>query len=407
MKKQADIDCIACISKRIKNMANNLYYGRGKDEDNKSLIAFLDEVFFTDDPDGRDFLNLLPKCYKDQYRPAYNNFVVQDENGEFRSAIGSFYNDMTVGGEQIKACCIGNVAVGTKYRSMGYMIELMELSVEDMKKNGVDVAYLGGQRQRYGYFGFESSGTVYRFHFSRSAYRHALKAMPCGLEIEKLRADDRESIENIDKLYRKLPVRSNRRPESYYDVLCSWRDRPYILKKDGEFVGYFVLDYHKGCVCEFDVTDNKYYPNLVAAALEKTEEYRVSFVVAPFETDKLEFLTGVSDGLEIDGCEMILVYNFEKVIRAYLKAKASYSKLCDGELTVLFHGKYGDENLRVKVLDNKVTVEKFDGKAEFELNHHAATRAFFSNFASDRMIFPANVQQWLPLHVFLFSSDTM
>ena len=52
--------------------------------------------------------------------------------------------------ENIEACCIGNVAVGKAYRSMGYMIELMEMSVEDMRKNGVDVAYLGGQRQRYG-----------------------------------------------------------------------------------------------------------------------------------------------------------------------------------------------------------------------------------------------------------------
>lgn len=115
-------------------MANNLYYGRGNDEENERLIAFLNEVFFTDDPEGRDFLSLLPKCYKDKYRPAYNNFVVKDESGNFRSAIGSFYNDMTVGDEQIKACCIGNVAVGKDYRSMGYMIELMELSVEDMRK---------------------------------------------------------------------------------------------------------------------------------------------------------------------------------------------------------------------------------------------------------------------------------
>lgn len=388
-------------------MANNLYYGRGKDEDNKKLISFLDEVFFTDDPDERDFFNLLPKCYKDEYRPAYNNFVVQDEHGEFRSAIGSFYNDMTVGGEQIKACCIGNVAVGKKYRSMGYMIELMELSVEDMGKNGVDVAYLGGQRQRYGYFGFESSGTVYRFNFSRSAYRHSLKAMPCGLEVSELQPDDIESIENIDRLYSKLPVRSNRTAEKYYDILRSWRDRPYILKKNGEFVGYFVLDYHKTCVCECDVTDKKYYPNLVAAALENTEEYYVSFVVAPFEKDKLEFFTKTADGFNVDGCEMILVYNFEKVIRAYLKAKASYSKLCNGEVTVLINGVRGDEKLRIKVENNNVSVEKFNGEAEFVFDHHAATRAFFSNMEADRDVLPANVQQWLPLHVFLSSSDTM
>lgn len=388
-------------------MANNLYYGRGRDEDNKKLIAFLDEVFFTDDPEERDFLNLLPKCYKDQYRPAYNNFVVQDENGEFRSAIGSFYNDMTVGDEQIKACCIGNVAVGKNYRSMGYMIELMELSVEDMRKNGVDVAYLGGQRQRYGYFGFESSGTSYRFNFSRSAYKHALKAMPCGLDIEKLSPNDEESIANIEKIYSKLSIRSNRKPESYFDVLCSWRDRPYILKDNGDFVGYFVLDYTKNNVNEFGTVDPKCYPNLVAAVMEKTEALQVGFIVAPFETEKLKFFTENADGFNVEGCEMILVYNFEKVIRAYLGAKARYAKLCDGAFTVLIHGKYGDEKLRIEVVDNKVKVEKFDGKADYELSHHAATRVFFSNLSADREAFPANIQQWLPLHVFLFPSDTM
>lgn len=388
-------------------MANNLYYGRGRDEDNKKLIAFLDEVFFTDDPEERDFLNLLPKCYKDQYRPAYNNFVVQDKNGEFRSAIGSFYNDMTIGDEQIKACCIGNVAVGKNYRSMGYMIELMELSAEDMRKNGVDVAYLGGQRQRYGYFGFESSGTSYRFNFSRSAYRHALKAMLCGLDIEKLSPNDAESIANIEKIYSKLPIRSNRKPESYFDVLCSWRARPYILKDNGDFVGYFVLDYTKNNVNEFGTVDPKYYPNLVAAVMEKTEAFQVGFIVAPFETEKLKFFTENADGFNIDGCEMILVYNFEKVIRAYLGAKARYAKLCDGAFTVLIHGKYGDEKLRIEVADNKVKVEKFDGKADYELSHHAATRVFFSNLPADREAFLANIQQWFPLHVFLFPSDTM
>ena len=65
-------------------MDEKLYYGRGKDCDNKELIAFLDEVFFIDDdPETkRDFISILPKIYHDEYRPAYNNFVVQDENGE-------------------------------------------------------------------------------------------------------------------------------------------------------------------------------------------------------------------------------------------------------------------------------------------------------------------------------------
>ena len=103
-------------------MDEKLYYGRGKDCDNKKLIAFLDEVFFTDDDEAtkRDFVSILPKIYHDEYRPAYNNFVVQEENGSFRAAVGNFNIDLDVCGEKVKACCIGNVAVGVEFRSKVY-----------------------------------------------------------------------------------------------------------------------------------------------------------------------------------------------------------------------------------------------------------------------------------------------
>ena len=384
-----------------------LYYGRGKDEDNKKLIEFLDEVFFWEEDDDREFLELLPKIYKDKYRPAYNNFVVQDENGDFRSAIGNFYNDMIVGGEALKTCCIGNVAVGRDYRNMGYMKELMKMSVEDMKQNGTDMAYLGGQRQRYGYFGFESAGVRYTFHFNRQTVKHALHNEPSGLTLEKLKENDMESIFRIRELNEKLAVHSVRPTGSYFDILSSWRADPYILKENGNFVGYLVFSHGRDGVQEFDVVSPEYYSKAVLCAFENTEEFGLSFATAPFETDKIKFFTENCEGMSIGGCEAMLIYNFEKVIRAFLKAKASYSKLCDGETTVLIHGVYGDEKLKISVDDNKPSVEKYDGTAEFELGHHTATRAFFSNYPSDRSVFPARVQQWFPLPSSLSGSDTM
>ena len=127
--------------------------------------------------------------------------------------------------------------------------------------------------------------------------------------------------------------------------------------------------------------------------MEKTESYNINFTVAPFETDKRRFFDENADGLGIGGCEMILVYDFEKFIRASLKAKSSYAKLCDGVMTVLIHGKYGDEKLKIEVKNNEVKVEKFDGEAEFEMDHHKATRVFFSNLEADRAELPANIQQ--------------
>lgn len=384
-----------------------LYYGRGKDEDNKKLIAFLDEVFFSDDDDGTNFLDLLPKIYKDKYRPAYNNFVVQDEDGNFRSAVGDFYNDMLVGGEKIKTCCIGNVAVGREYRSMGYMKELMQMSVEDMRKNGVDIAYLGGQRQRYGYFGFESAGVRLVYRFNRSNIKHAFGNEPSGLTAEYLQPDDTESLKNIAALNKRYSVIAERNFENFYDILCSWNTKPRVLKENGKFVGYFVAREEIEYLSEIDVISPQYIKKAVAAVFENTDKRDLPFPTAPFETEKIKVYDETCEGVDICGCESILVYNFEKVIRAFLKAKAEYQKLCDGELTVLIHGQYGDEKLKIKSENNNISVEKYDGEAEIELEHHAATRAFFSNYSSDRAAFPPEAQQWLPLPMYFFSADTM
>lgn len=385
----------------------NLYYGRGRDEDNKKLIAFLDEVFFSDEEDDtREFLRLLPKIYKDRYRPAYNNFVVQDENGDFRSAVGNFYNDMLIGGESVKTCCIGNVAVGKSYRSMGYMKELMKMSVEDMKQNGTDMAYLGGQRQRYGYFGFESAGVRFCFEYNRQTLKHTLGTAPSGLTLEKLDPYDTETIGKISALYQRLPVISLRPAENYYDILCSWDVTPYVIKENDSFVGY-VTSRDFSYIQEFDVISPEYFGRAVMCIFENSKSHNISFPTAPFETDKVKFFCENCECLGIGGCESILIYNFEKVIRAFLKAKSSYEKLCDGEFTVLIHGVNGDEKLKIKSVRNNPSVEKFDGKADYEFSHHAAERAFFSNYPSDRSILPPEARQWFPLPSYLSGSDTM
>ncbi|MBQ6067663.1 MAG: GNAT family N-acetyltransferase [Clostridia bacterium] len=385
----------------------SLYIGRGKDEDNAKLLAFLDQVFFVDEGEDTRFLELLPKIYKDQYRPAYNNFVVQQPDGTFRAAVGNFDNDMTVGGVDLKTCCIGNVAVGKDQRGRGYMIDLMNASVTDMIERGVALSYLGGQRQRYGYFGYENAGTCYSFGFSKSSLRHAVGGIESGLTVEPLRPDDTEAIRLIDEIYTKAPVISRRSPAAYYDILCSWHDRPYLIKEDGRFVGYAVFNKNMDYVGEFGLTDAALLPRLIAAALETGGRDSVCCAVAPYETEKLDFFTKNASWMNVNHCESVLVLDWKTVLTAYLNAKAAYETLCDGELTVLIHGKAGDETLKLGVKDNAVSVTESDGAPRFELDCLAAVRAFFSNYPADRAAFPPEIRQWLPLPMFFSSRDTM
>lgn len=384
-----------------------LYIGRGKDQDNAALLAFLDEVFFVSEGSDTRFLTLLPKIYKDKYRPAYNNFVVQQPDGVFRAAIGNFDNDMTVGGVNLKTCCIGNVAVGKAYRSKGYMIELMERSIEDMKQRGVALSYLGGQRQRYGYFGYENAGTCYNFGFSVNSLRHALHGIESGLTMEKLSPDDEEAIRFIDGVYAKAPVISRRPQDAYFDILCSWEDIPYLVKENGAPVGYAVLSDRLDHVCEFGLADSALLPRFVSAVLALCGKDCVGFTVAPYETEKLDFFTKNASWMNVNHCESVLLLDWKTVLAAYLNAKAAYETLCDGELTVRIHGKAGDETLQLAVRDNAVSVTAFDGQPDCELDCLAAVRAFFSNYPADRAAFPPEVRQWLPLPMFFSSRDTM
>lgn len=390
-------------------MDEKLYYGRGKDCDNKKLIAFLDEVFFTDDDieTKRDFVSILPKIYHDEYRPAYNNFVVQEENGTFRAAVGNFYIDLDVCGEPLKACCIGNVAVGLEYRSKGYMVDLMEMSVKDMQDNGADLAYLGGQRQRYGYFGFETSGVSYNFEFNKKTAKHIYGGRKSKLRAEKLGENDLDTIAKIDKIYQKNVIKASRPHKDYYRIITSWRHNPYVLFDGEEFAGYFLIDYGYGWVSECGVTKPEYYADLALAALEVSGKESIRFCAAPFDKEKHGFFTVNSENISVGGCESLLVYNYENVLRAYLRSKASYTSLADGELTVLIHGKRADEKLRIAVRSNEVTVEKFDGEPEIEFSHTEATRAFLSNFTFEREKLNGAAQQWFPLPAFIFSTDQM
>lgn len=135
-----------------------IYKGRGNAEMYDDYMDFINYVFGFNGNE-QDFKKLLPKLYNPECDPCYNNYVVT-ENGKLKAAIGAFDSEVAVGGEVLKCRGIGNVAVHPYSRSKGYMIDCMNMALSDMVKDGVDYSILGGQRQRYNYFGFDYIGVL-------------------------------------------------------------------------------------------------------------------------------------------------------------------------------------------------------------------------------------------------------
>ena len=385
-----------------------LYKGRCAKEDTKELLEMLDDVFFSEDDEAtkRTFLELLPKLYKDCYDPAYNNVIIK-EDGVIKAAIGCYPIDVTAAGRELRCMGIGNVAVAKDSRRKGYMVELMKLALDIMKEEDFDYSLLGGQRQRYGYFGYEPTGSVQRFTINKGNIAHIKgKDYKTAFIAKEIAQSDAETIDKILALYRAQPYYMDRNRENCLDVLKSWRSIPYAVYDNGEFKGYFSVEKFGG-LQEIKAVNVEDTIDLILCAMDVIGTESVSFGVPVFDADFCEYMIKYGCGASICNADMINIFNFGKFIEAFLAIKAERMNLCSGTLNVLIHGFKRDESISITVDGKNVTVAETDAKPDLELDHHRAIDFLSGIYSKDRNSVPAFAQGWFPIDFYAYGLDNV
>lgn len=390
-------------------MSNN-YKGRCPENLTQHLIEMLDDVFFSRDPNTR-FLPLLPKLYKNQYNPAYNNLIIAEDD-VIKAAIGCFPSKAIVAGKELRILGIGNVAVARDSRSKGYMIELMNDSIEIMKNEDYDYSLLGGQRQRYGFFGYDPIGSEYRFLINHGNIRRIIgEERKSKFSARQIMPEETEILAKIKALHEELSFYVERSLDAYYDILCSWKNLPYGIFDGDEFKGYFCTapDPKSGHIAEARTYKTEDMLELFMCVLEMKEAENVSLNVPAFDTELCDFMAKNCGGLSIGTPEMINVFNYCRFIDAFLTLKSKRMALCEGELTLLIHGMKRDECITVKVdAENNVSVTESNKKADIELSHREAINFICGLYSKDRTVMKHSfAHSWFPLDFFSYSLDNV
>ena len=381
-------------------MDKNVYYSRGTYEQYDEYMELIN-IVFSGKNDGY-FENLLPKLYKPELEPA-KNAVIAFEDGKMVAGIGTFPCEIKICGKTIKGMGIGNVAVHPDHRSKGYMKDLMNFAIDDMVANGYDISALGGQRQRYGYFTYDIAGTKYDFYVTRTNIRHAYGNNfddIANIKIDPLDRNDNESLDKIAEILASKPYYHVRDRERLFDIMSTWGAHPHTIKRDGELIGYFVIN---GSINEINLANDADFTDVVRAIINRNGE--CSFKIAPFQTEYVKVLEFLAEGVNLQSDNMYTITCFRRVIDAFLTLKATYANLMDGKMTVLVHGRGGDENFTITVCNNNVTVEATDAQPDIELTHKEAVNIFFANVSTARNRAPAIISQWFPVPIWLYNSD--
>lgn len=337
--------------------------------DSAEIVAFIDKVF-TEAHRPHDFAALIPKVYGgDDVTKNAVHYLVK-ENGTVKAVAANLRMTLATQQHTLQTGFIGSVSVSPDSRGNGYMQELLHCAIDEAKRDGLDLLALGGQRQRYGYFGFEPAGAHFNFRITQSNIRHCLADVDCSqISFRDLEQNDTETIDALRSIYETLPLHAVRPPECFADILHTWNAPCKAVLKNGSLLGYCY-----GIFSEVILRDEAEFAAVLKAYFTQMGKTEVTLPVAPFETQRIAFLNRICEEAYIKPAEQICVLHWQRVLQTFLSLKATYTPLQDGAAVFCINGTC----YRICVTDGVPTVaETAPDTAALTLTQNEAELLFF------------------------------
>lgn len=121
------------------------------------VMAFIDRVFRPGQPGRLIMHRQYPHLYRDEPAHLARSLILRDQ-GEIVGHLAIHPVLLRLDGATVRAGGIGGVAAAPERRGQGIMTALLEAAGERMRQQGYPLSVLGGDRRRYGWFGWENAG---------------------------------------------------------------------------------------------------------------------------------------------------------------------------------------------------------------------------------------------------------
>ena len=381
-------------------------YCKAKKEDMEDIIDFINYVF-SQGHRPHDFKALLPKLYVGEADSARYHFLVKEKD-KIKAVVGAFPTLYEIGGKTLKACGIGMVSVHPYARSKGYMKGLMQAVLEDAREQGYAFAFLGGQRQRYEYFGFEPAETRLNFTLTATNLRHTVKSEAL-LELTLVPIEGEALRDQAFALYQTQAFRAVRQKEDFLTVLGTWNGKPFAFLHEGTFAGYASLR-DSSIVQELMLERVGLYPAAMTSLMRLTDGSKLYLSASPYEHDKVNYLTETAEAVTCSAGESLHVFNWQEMLEAFLRLKAQTEPLAPGTLILSVSG----NTFCITVENDTLSVSESTAKADLSLPELKAVSLIFSFTGNYLKEYHASglseekarlVRSWFPITLFFSPCD--
>lgn len=371
-----------------------ILYRQATESDRENIIRFADSVF-AGIGQTSDFASVMPKLYGPEADTS-SCHTVAVADGKIAGAVLGYPMELCILGERFTAVGIGTVSVAEDFRGRGIMQKLLTDVLSQAEQRGADLAVLGGQRQRYEYFGFEPCGAAVDVTVTRGNLSHLFR----GRSPQPFRFTALE-----EELY--APARALRqksfyveRGEKEFGAVCrTWGNVPEAIWSEGEFFGYLVRSEKGASVVELELQDVTRLPDVLFQLLLHTGRQSVRLEFSASDAEKLRVLDGFCDGISTRESENFRIFRYEKLVAQLMRLKMRSVPLCDGKLVL----QLGRERLSIEVEGGRVAVAPSGGAPEASFSDCEALRLLFSAgsaFFRTGPELPACAGSWFPLPLY-------
>ena len=359
-----------------------------------------------------DFPGLLPRLYRKGAATGRDHFAVR-ENGELAAAVISFPLDLTVAGHTFATNGVGTVSVAGDKRGRGYMTDLLASCLTDAKEKGAAFSVLGGQRQRYGHFGYARVGEHVGFAITRMSVRHAIGLRESAYTLREASAADGAKLVGMMKT---RPVYAERSADDFLFAAAADFRKTYIISDGASDVGYFVARPEMTHVSELVLTNGASVDELVLAILAKVED-RVDIDAPAHETAIFSRLWYLADDWHSSSFSNFAVLDLPEVIEAFGDLACRCRAIPDGRFVLgvephpffekiaiaelgKTHGNFG-----ISVESGRVAVRPVDADADVSLSYIDALEFLFTRIGQLPPYLPSVCRTLLPLPIFFPPAD--
>ncbi len=366
--------------------------------DYDELLSMLNKSFAAVRNRPVDFLRGQPKMWvRDDAHMARHIGLFED--GRLASVVGIYPLSLRVGDTLLRFATTGNVATLPEYAGRGYFTKLFSIAMEEAEREGYDALRLGGQKQRYGRFGFEDCGRIFSVLFSEKNRAAVDEEGYANITFEKIERDSLAALCYARELNAKAPCYVERystdNERDVYLVLHSKYSEAYIAKRDGVFCGYLSAADGGKTLTELRAEDaNSFFA--IACAWQSRTKGAITLQIAPWMKEELAIAACVSDGVSILAPSKFKLLRPERVIDAFMKLGHHLYPMQNGTLSLTIEGR---GTFRLTVDKETAFCERIESDiTDLTLDELTAARMIFGPLpATVYADLPPHAASWFPL----------